>query len=335
MTDDDAVLVQARAWLAEGKGVALATVIGTWGSSPRPPGSLLAVNAEHDFVGSVSGGCVEGAVITEAVAAIADGKPRLLDFGVSDEQAWEVGLSCGGEMKVYVEKAPAANILEGLIGERPIALATRLESGAHALVRPRSQDGDFTLDEAALATARVALNENRGTTLEDPGGTMFVAVFNRPLRMIVVGAVHIAQALAPMAASAGFEVTVIDPRRAFATDARFPTIALRHDWPDDALAELRPDARTAVVTLTHDPKLDDPALIAALASESYYIGALGSRKTHAKRLERLRAAGCEEETLKRIHAPVGLALGGRKAAEIAVSILAQAVAASHGRDKDF
>ncbi len=335
MTDDDAVLVQARAWLKEGKGVALATVIGTWGSSPRPPGSLLAVNAEHDFVGSVSGGCIEGAVITEAVAAIADGKPRCLDFGVSDEQAWEVGLSCGGEMKVYVEKAPAADILEGLIDERPIALATRLESGAHALVRPRSQDGEFTLGDDALAAARQALAENRGTTVEDSGGSVFVAVFNRPLRMIVVGAVHIAQALAPMAASAGFAVTVVDPRRAFATDARFPAVALSHDWPDEALAELQPDARTAVVTLTHDPKLDDPALIAALASESYYVGALGSRKTHAKRLDRLRAAGCEEETLKRIHSPVGLALGGRKATEIAVSILAQAVAACHGRDKDF
>ena len=335
MTDDDAVLIQARAWLEDGKGVALATVVGTWGSSPRPPGSLLAVNAEHDFVGSVSGGCIEGAVITEAVQAIADGKPRLLDFGVSDEQAWEVGLSCGGEMKVYVETAPAAKILEGLIGERPIALATRLESGAHALVRPTSQDGDFALGDDTLAAARQALVENRATTFEDSGGSVFVAVFNRQLRMIVVGAVHIAQALAPMAAGAGFEVTVVDPRRAFATDARFPAITLRHDWPDDALAELRPDARTAVVTLTHDPKLDDPALIAALASDSYYVGALGSRKTHAKRLDRLRAAGCEEEGLKRIHSPVGLTLGGRKAAEIAVSILAQAVAASHGRDKDF
>lgn len=335
MTDDDEVLIQARAWLEEGKGVALATVVGTWGSSPRPPGSLLAVNAERAFVGSVSGGCIEGAVITEAVGAIADGEPRLLDFGISDEEAWEVGLSCGGEMKVYVEKAPAAEVLGGLIDERPIALATRLESGAHALVRPRSQDGDFTLGNDALAAARQALAENRSTTVEDPAGPVFVAVFNRPLRMIVVGAVHIAQALAPMAASAGFEVTVVDPRRAFATDARFPAIALRHDWPDDALAELRPDASTAVVTLTHDPKFDDPALIAALASDAYYVGALGSRRTHARRLERLRAAGCGEETLERIHSPVGLALGGRKATEIAVAILAQAVAACHGRDKDF
>jgi xanthine dehydrogenase accessory factor len=335
VTDNDAVLAQARDWLAEGKGVALATVIGTWGSSPRPPGSLLAVNAEQEFVGSVSGGCIEGAVITEAVGAIADGEPRLLDFGISDEQAWEVGLSCGGEMKIFVEKVPAKQILEGLIGERPIALATRLESATHALVRPRSQSGDFTLGDDALAAARQALAENRATTVDDPGGSLFVTVFNRPLRMIVVGAVHIAQALAPMAANAGFEVTVVDPRRTFATDARFPAITLRHDWPDDALAELRPDARTAVVTLTHDPKLDDPALIAALASDAYYVGALGSRKTHTKRLERLRAADCGEETLKRIHSPVGLALGGRKATEIAVSILAQAVAACHGRDKNF
>ncbi len=177
--------------------------------------------------------------------------------------------------------------------------------------------------------AREALGRDRSGRIEDGGAALFVQVFNPPARLIVVGAVHIAQPLVPMAALAGDAVTVVDPRGAFATDRRFPGVSLTDDWPDQALAALAPDRRTAVVTLTHDPKLDDPALMAALRSEAFYIGALGSRRTHAARLERLREAGFDDTELARIHGPVGLSIGARSPAEIAVSILAQITEVAH------
>lgn len=331
MADRDDVLRRAAGWLADGKGVALATVIDTWGSSPSPPGSILAVNRDSAFVGSVSGGCIEGAVIKEALAVIGDGRGRLLEFGVSDERAWEVGLACGGRMTVHVNRAERPEVLERLISERPLALATHLDSSRQALIGPLTADGELDLDDQALAAARQALTEDRSTTLGEGEDAVFVAVFNRPLRMVVVGAVHIAQSLAPMAALAGFEVIVVDPRGAFATAERFPDATLNGAWPDEALAEIGPDSMTAVVALTHDPKLDDPALAAALGSAAFYIGALGSRKSHARRLERLRKMGFTDDQLGRIRAPVGLDLGGRRPAEIAVSILAQALAARHGK----
>ena len=326
---DDSALARAAAWLAEGKSVALATVVATWGSSPRPPGSLMAVDEGGAFAGSVSGGCIEGAVIAEAREVIADGTPRQLEYGVSDEEAWAVGLACGGSMWVYVEKITEPDLIDALRTQRPVALATHLESGAHALVTAGDVRGGLAISDESAAAARRALADDRCVLVDDG---VFVRVFNPPLRMIVLGAVHVAQSLAPMAALAGFAVTIVDPRRAFATAERFPDVTLCHDWPDEALEALAPDARTAVVTLVHDPKLDDPGLEAALKSDAYYIGALGSRKTHGERLRRLSARGFSEETLARIHGPVGLDLGGRKPAEIAVSILAQAVARGNRRD---
>ncbi|MDP6804204.1 MAG: XdhC family protein [Rhodospirillales bacterium] len=329
MDEDGQVLDRAIGWLGQGRRVALATVIGTWGSAPRAPGSLLALADDSAFIGSVSGGCIEGAVIEEGRGVIAGAAPRVLDFGVSDEQAWEVGLACGGEMKVYVEQAPSADTLRALMDERPVALVTELATGAHALVRPDRVGGDFSPSPAIVESARRALAEDRSFVAPDAPGELFINVFNRPLRMMMVGAVHIAQGLAPMAALAGFDVTVVDPRRAFATEGRFPGVTLSHEWPDTALEALAPDSRTAVVTLTHDPKLDDPALAVALNSNAFYIGALGSRRTHAKRSGRLAEKGFSEGAIARIRSPVGLPLGGRKATEIAVSILAQVVQASH------
>ncbi len=326
---DDAALAQAAAWLAEGKGVALATVVATWGSSPRPPGSLLAVDQDGAFAGSVSGGCIEGAVIAEARQVISGGGPRRIEYGVSDRQAWAAGLACGGSMGVYVEKMTQPDLIDALRTRRPIALATHLESGTHALVTRGDVQGDLVLSDEATAAARRALDHDRCVLVDD---AVFVRAFNPPLRMIVVGAVHVAQSLAPMAALAGFAVTMVDPRRAFATAQRFPGVTLSHDWPDEALAALAVDARTAVVTLVHDPKLDDPALEAALNSPAYYIGALGSRKTHGERLRRLAGRGFGSEALGRIHGPVGLDLGGRQPAEIAVAILAQAIAARYRRE---
>ncbi len=227
----------------------------------------------------------------------------------------------------YADAALAARA-----GGGPVALLTDMETGAQSIVRAEGASGDLSLDDAALAAARQAVIDDLSGTIEFGGGRLFVHVFNAPLRMIIVGAVHIAQALAPMAGIAGYAVTVIDPRGAFATEARFPGVTLSEDWPDEAMAALAPDARTAVVTLTHDPKLDDPALEIALKSEAFYIGCLGSKKTHGARLNRLTRMGFGEADLARIHGPLGLPLGGKSPAEIALAAMAQITQILHGRE---
>lgn len=206
---------------------------------------------------------------------------------------------------------------------RSVALATDLATGRQLLLDGDGAEGDLELDEAALDTVREALRADRNRAIETAAGRVFVEVFSPPRRCFVVGAVHIAQPLVQMLALADYAVTVIDPRGSFATAARFPNTDLTQEWPDEALERLRPDRGSAVVTLTHDPKLDDPALAVALRSECFYIGALGSRRTHARRAERLRELGFTDEDLARIHAPVGLAIGGISPAEVAVSIVAQ------------
>ena len=206
---------------------------------------------------------------------------------------------------------------------RPAVLATGLKSGLQSLIQGSETTGNLRLDEAGLAAVRKAVGEDRSTTIETAEGPVFVEVFNPRLRSIIVGAVHIAQPLARMASLAGYLVTVIDPRSAFASDARCPDVQLSTDWPDEALPRLKPDRRTAIVTLTHDPKIDDPALAAALRSPAFYVGALGSKKTHAARLKRLQALGFGEAELARIHGPVGLDINAISPAEIAVAILAQ------------
>jgi xanthine dehydrogenase accessory factor len=317
-----ALLATAAAWRRTGRQVMLATVVNTWGSAPRPVGSMLAVDDGGHMLGSVSGGCVEAAVVSEAMDAIKDGKPRLLAFGVSDEQAWDVGLACGGQIRVLLQHLDdeLLDIIErvrtSLDAHRPFTLALRLSDGARRGVEPGAGS---VLTQAAAEAVRA----DRGQTLEWEGSEWFVQIFTPPLRLLVVGAVHIAQLLAPMAGLAGYGVTVIDPRRAFATEARFPGTELVHHWPDKAMAELTPDIRTAVVTLTHDAKLDDPAIAAALRSDAFYIGALGSRRTHAKRLERLTAEGFSPAQLDRVCGPAGLDIGARSPGEIAVSVLAQ------------
>ena len=224
-------------------------------------------------------------------------------------------------------------LLDRLLAERganrPTALVTSLNGDGQSLVTAEETHGDLGLPLSVIAAARTALRSDRSGPVEADGGRYFIRVYNPPLRMAVIGAVHIAQALAPMAALAGYEVTVIDPRQAFATEARFPGVRLVPDWPDEALGALRPDRRTAVVTLTHDPKLDDPALEVALRSDAFYIGALGSTRTQAKRLHRLQELGFNQEQLGRIHGPIGLKLGGRAPAEIAIAILAEATHVLH------
>lgn len=206
---------------------------------------------------------------------------------------------------------------------RQACLVRFLGDGRTSLVVDGSVTAGEALDDATLDAAREALRKDRSGTLETPHGALFLQVFNPPLRLIVVGAVHITQALAPMAELAGYDVTVVDPRRAFATDERFPGVEVSQDWPDEALERLRPDRRTAIVTLTHDPKLDDPALDVALRSEAFYVAALGSRRTHAARVERLRQLGHDEAAIARIHGPAGLDIGAVSPAEIAISVLAE------------
>lgn len=326
------VVGEVLRWLDDGHGAALATVVETWGASPCPVGSLLAVNDALAFVGSVSGGCVEGEVVSESQALIRDGGSKTLDYGIADEDAWQVGLACGGQVRIFVAgvTGPWRETLVALKAareaKRPAALIIDLDGGAPAL--HVAGEPPQAADPALARRIAAAIDANAGTVMEGPNGErLFVAVFNPPLRLFVVGAVHIAQALAPMARAAGFEVTVIDPRGAWATEARFPGVAIDSRWPEEALGDLRPDRRTAVVSLSHDPKLDDPALVAALGSDAFYVGALGSRRTHAKRTKRLAAEGVPSAALERIHAPVGLDIGAANPAEIAVSIMAEVIAA--------
>jgi xanthine dehydrogenase accessory factor len=206
------------------------------------------------------------------------------------------------------------------------AVVTHLVTGAQALVSKSGSEGELTLSLDELARVLQLLDDDRSGTLESVAGLLFVEVWNPKPRLLVIGAVHTAQELVPLARATGYEVTVIDPRTAFSTPARFPDTILLHDWPNEALATLAPDRRTAILTLTHDPKIDDPALEAALRSEAFYIGALGSRRTHAKRVERLRNAGFDDAAIGRIHGPVGLPIGAQTPAEIAISIMAEITA---------
>jgi xanthine dehydrogenase accessory factor len=275
----------------------------------------------------VSGGCVEGAVIAAAKQVMDSGEPRTLDFGVSDELAWEVGLPCGGQIQVFVNQVRfdlLTKILDCRSRRIPVLTVTCLTDGAQALVTENEIDGDIVLDADRLEWVRSQLGRENSFVADWNGKSYFLRLYPVPIRLLIVGAVHIAQSLATIASMVGFKVIIIDPRRAFAAQERFPDVDLVVDWPDGALPRWRLDSRTALVVLSHDPKLDDPALALALASDCFYIGALGSTRTHAKRIERLSAMGLAEQT-HRIHGPVGLDLGGRAVSEIAVAILAQII----------
>ncbi len=324
MAEFDQIPETALEWAEQNRGAALATVVQTWGSAPRPVGSQLAISGDGQIMGSVSGGCVEGAVVVEAQEAIEDGRPRILEFGVSDDEAFAVGLACGGTIRVMVEPlgvgdGPPLDLIRALVDRRrkrqPAALLTNTQTWERRL----SAGSDDPLD----GEIRARMAANRSGFAPAPDDDWFIAIHNPPLRMVVVGAVHIAQALLPMARLAGYDVFLIDPRETFAAAARFPNETISQDWPDEALRALAPDSRTSVVTLSHDPKIDDPAIIETLNSNAFYLGCLGSKKTHAKRLDRLRAAGLDEAALARIHAPVGLSIGAKSPAEIAVSIMAE------------
>lgn len=356
------------AWLAQGRRVALATVLRTWGSAPRPAGAALAVAEDGAFAGSVSAGCVEGAVIEAASEVLAGAVPRRLTYGVSDDRAWSLGLACGGEISLWV--APLDPVLWQAawqaVDARRAALWTRVVDGppdwlgceclsvgaADLEVRPlgepdgpnRSSAGDGhkvlgSPDLAGLLSAAEAQSAGppgQARLATVMAGPDELGVFVSPLlprrRLVIVGATHIAQDLVRLAATLDLETVVIDPRVAFANRERFPAAdVVTVAWPRDAVQQMVLDADTAVAVLSHDPKLDDDVLALSLRSAAGYVGALGSRRTQAERRERLAAMGLEEDQLARIHGPIGLDLGGRSPAEIALSILAQVVAVANGR----
>ena len=316
MAENDSVIAAALAW--KGEPMALATVTSTWGSAPRPRGSHMLVHADGRFEGSVSGGCVENDIMATAARVIAGAPAQLKRYGVADADAWEVGLPCGGEIAVLVQPVSAAGfdpelfdrIAEARADGRSLTVHTDLDTG-HSSQRPLE-------------------GSRQSTTLAGPEtGEVFVNRYDPPRRLLIVGAVQIAQALAQLAAALGVETAVIDPRARFLTAERFPGVTLDDRWPDEAIAAYRPGPATAVVTLSHDIKIDDPALIAALGSEAGYVGALGSRKSHAARRERLAAAGLAPEQIDRIDAPVGIDIGAIGPSEIALSIAAAMVGSWH------
>jgi xanthine dehydrogenase accessory factor len=317
MDNFDQIPEIALKWHQDGTGAVLATVVQTWGSAPRRVGSQLVISGKGDIQGSVSGGCVEGAVIMEAMDVLESGAGKMLEFGVSDEDAFAVGLACGGTIRVWIEPVGAA-LPESLLADLVAARAAR-EPVAYVI---NTDTGDRRLDRSGHES-RFAMDRSG---FEDDEAT-FVGIHNPPLRMVIVGAVHIAQALVKMARITGYDPYIIDPREAFASEARFPGETILTDWPDEAVDEIGLDTRTALVLLTHDPKLDDPALERALTSKCFYIGALGSTRTHAKRVERLGKAGYTDDQIARIHGPVGLNIGAAGPSEIAVSIMAQITSA--------
>lgn len=332
-------------WRQERKAVALATVIETWGSSPRQAGAKMAMTPDGQIAGSVSGGCVEGAVYEAGLETLAAKRPQLLHFGVADETAWEVGLACGGEIEVFVEPLNASLFDQAeklLAEEQPFALVSVIGGpadllGVRGLAQPSRQPaGEWPAGwpAALLPLAEEAIRGGQPVRLAQtlPGSETALELFIEPHlpapRLVMVGGVHIAIALAEMARTVGFRTLVIDPRRAFGSQDRFPHAdKLIQAWPEEAFREIELNSAVAAALLTHDPKIDDPALKILLTSDVYYIGALGSRRTHARRQERLRQMGFSQAQIERIHAPIGLDIGAQTPAEIALSVLAEIVAA--------
>ncbi len=331
------VLTEVTAWTERGDKIALATVVGFQRSAPRPPGSKMAVNSQGEVAGSVSGGCVEGAVVEIADGVLRGQEPQLLHFGIADSDAWDVGLPCGGEIDVWVQAYNPGWFTELARAGGRAAEVTLLEGaqpGAKLLIEANGGHsgtlGEPELDdEAARIAAELLWSES-----SERRGSFFIDVVAPPPRLILFGAVDIASSLCKLARDAGWRAYVVDPRARFATPERFPDAEeVIAAWPEEAFARLGGiDPATSIAVLTHDPKLDDAALQLALRSSARFVGAMGSRRAKAARRERLLAAGFNDEELERLSAPLGLDLGASGREETALSILAEVVAARHGHD---
>lgn len=305
------ILSELNEWTQAGEQIALATVIETWGSSPRPLGSKMAVTRSGKMAGSVSNGCIEGAVFEEAQKVLKSGDAKIAAFGVADETAFEVGLACGGHIEVFVQPLTDTHrkLIDMLSRNEPATLRTNLLDGSAELVG----------------------GTGRGSELARRDGDVFVEPFRRLPHMVIVGAIHIAIPLHRLAKLMGYRVTVIDARAKFASRERFPEAdEILVAWPDEAMSKITVDNSTYVVILTHDPKFDLPALRSVLGKEAGYIGAIGSRKTNQNRFDALRREGFTEEQLSRVHGPIGLDLGSRGAEETALGILAEVTAVRFG-----
>lgn len=342
------ILEDLEQWRENEEHIAIATVIETWGSAPRRVGAKMGLTPDGKITGSVSGGCVEGAVFEAGTQVIETHNPRLLHFGVADETAWEVGLACGGNIEVFVEPLEHHffdTIREKLRSGESIAVATIISGrdeilGQELLVAEDEvvlSNMDEGIQSLALEKVRLALKENssRKVTLthHDQKLGLFVDVISQPPSLVIVGGVHIAVALTSIAKALGYKTVVVDPRRAFGSKDRFPDVdKLYQTWPEDAFQEINLNESTAIAMLTHDPKIDDPALKFALNSQAFYIGALGSSKTQAKRRQRLQEMGFTEDQISRIKGPIGLNLGGRSPEEIALAIMAEIVSVKYEID---
>ena len=308
MNDVDDILTPTSIWLKQNRRIAIATVISTWGSSPRPVGGQMAIDQDGEIIGSVSGGCIEGAVISEGINSINDGKSRIKDYGISNDMAWEVGLACGGELKVLIqpldmEDKIVYSIVDKIKRREIVKLRIDCSNGSRKI--------DNTIDNQISHFDKLK-NE-------------FIHIIDPKPRLFIVGAVHIAQALVSLADIADYEIILIDPRDHFAKKDRFPNCKIINEWPDEALSKFHLDESSHLVTLTHDPKIDDLALIYCIEKKFGYIGSLGSKKTHSKRCERLLEKGFNKIQLSKIHAPVGLDIKAKTPAEIATSILAEII----------
>lgn len=338
-----ALLPQIDRWREEGKQVAVATLVQVYGSAPQPLGVKMAISSAGEIAGSVSGGCVEGAVAQEGLAVLASGKPKLVEYGIADELAQSVGLACGGQIAVFIEPWPADDPInaayEAALREaRMVALASVIRGplvGGRLLIWPdktsRGTLGDEFIDRLTVDRAQAMMEMQKPQVVpfsaQEQPSALFIDVQPPPPKLVIVGAVHIAIPLITFAKVLGFHTIVLDARTAFATPERFGHAhQLRTGWPAETLPTLGVDESTYIVVLTHDEKIDDPALLYACRSPARYIGALGSKRTHAARIERLRALGLEEGKIARIHAPIGLDIGARKPEEIAVAILAEIIA---------
>jgi xanthine dehydrogenase accessory factor len=333
------ILPDLDKWQGEQQSIALATVVQTWGSSPRRAGAKMALTPNGKITGSVSGGCVEGAVYETGVDVLKSNRPQLIHFGVADETAWEVGLACGGSIDIFVKPLDEELFqkLRQLLVEEMTAVVVTLIRGPEELLGREilvEEDGSVTgtiseeLDKRALEMAKETLAQGASRrAMLNEGTEVFLEVILPPPTLIAVGGVHITIALMALAKTLGYRTVVIDPRSAFGNEERFPNVdTLIQRWPEEAFQEIPLTRSTAVAMLTHDPKLDDPALKIALPSPAFYVGALGSKTTQAKRRQRLLEDGLTEEQLDRLHGPIGLEIGAGTPEEIAMSIMAEVVA---------
>lgn len=334
------ILDTVNQWLDENHKIALATVVETWGSAPRGVGSKMAVTPDLAMIGSVSGGCVENAVIEEGLEGLEDGRPRLLKYGIADDTAWEVGLTCGGKINIFVEPLDRGwweALAPKVAADESITTVTVLEGDLAGQKALFDETGGVIyatsgLDEAQIAAFKQVASEHRvSKRVTAAGYEVMVDVAQSRPHLIIVGGVHVAMPLTDYAHRLGFRVSIVDPRSAFATEARFPDVnAILHTYPDKALPQLGLTRDTHIAVLTHDPKIDDPALIAALNAPVNYVGVLSSSRTHDKRVKRLKETGVTDEQLERIRTPIGIDIGAQTPEEIALCIMAEIIAVRNG-----